>query len=122
MSINTYAPAFSRLHQPFQIFHSKPVFAFRDQKVKSSNLFTPTIPRRGSRPARHGKPFLFSGAPGRNDPEEQVTREPVTKGLLIMPWYTYIVECSDGSYYVGITNDVSSRIAVRRPVSSDDEV
>ena len=40
-----------------------------------------------------------------------MTREPATKGLLIMPWYTYIVECSDGSYYVGITNDVSSRIA-----------
>jgi predicted GIY-YIG superfamily endonuclease len=39
-----------------------------------------------------------------------------------MPWYTYIVECSDGSYYVGITNDVSSRIEGRRPVSPDDEV
>jgi putative endonuclease len=27
-----------------------------------------------------------------------------------MPWFTYILECSDGSYYVGITNDVESRI------------
>ena len=42
MSINTYAPAFSRLHNSFKFFIQKPVFAFRDQKVKSSNLFTPT--------------------------------------------------------------------------------
>lgn len=43
-------------------------------------------------------------------------------------WFTYILECRDGSYYVGITNDLQSRVAehnvgkgatwtkVRRPV------
>ena len=25
-------------------------------------------------------------------------------------WFVYIVECSDGSYYCGITNDVQKRI------------
>ena len=40
-----------------------------------------------------------------------MTKEPATKGLLTMSWYTYVVECSDGSYYVGITHDVQSRIA-----------
>jgi len=28
-----------------------------------------------------------------------------------MPWFAYIVECSDGSYYVGITNDLESRVS-----------
>ena len=28
-----------------------------------------------------------------------------------MIWFTYILECSDGSYYVGITNDLESRVA-----------
>ena len=28
-----------------------------------------------------------------------------------MTWFTYILECSDGSYYVGITNDLDSRVA-----------
>ena len=27
-----------------------------------------------------------------------------------MPWFTYILECSDGSYYVGITNDLQARV------------
>ena len=27
------------------------------------------------------------------------------------PWFTYILECRDGSYYVGITNDLRSRVA-----------
>ena len=25
-------------------------------------------------------------------------------------WYVYIVECSDGTYYTGITNDLDNRI------------
>lgn len=27
-----------------------------------------------------------------------------------MSWFTYILECKDGSYYVGITNDLLSRL------------
>ena len=27
-----------------------------------------------------------------------------------MSWYVYILECSDGSLYTGITNDVEARI------------
>ena len=27
-----------------------------------------------------------------------------------MPWYLYLVECADGSYYAGITNQLESRI------------
>jgi len=26
-------------------------------------------------------------------------------------WFTYILECADGSYYVGITNDLDLRVA-----------
>ena len=26
------------------------------------------------------------------------------------PWFVYILECRDGRYYVGITNDVDARI------------
>jgi putative endonuclease len=26
-------------------------------------------------------------------------------------WYLYIVECSDGNFYTGITTDISNRIA-----------
>ena len=26
-------------------------------------------------------------------------------------WYTYIVECKDGTYYTGITTDIDRRIA-----------
>ena len=26
-------------------------------------------------------------------------------------WFTYILECADGSYYVGITNELSLRLA-----------
>jgi putative endonuclease len=28
----------------------------------------------------------------------------------IAPWVVYIVECRDGSYYTGITNDVARRV------------
>ncbi len=28
-----------------------------------------------------------------------------------MAWYVYILECSDGTLYTGITNDLSRRIA-----------
>ena len=28
------------------------------------------------------------------------------------PWYVYILECSDGSLYVGISDDVAQRVAV----------
>ena len=46
-----------------------------------------------------------------------------------MPWFVYILDCSDGSYYVGHTEDVPARVrrhqdakgaawtAARRPVS-----
>ena len=27
-----------------------------------------------------------------------------------MPYYVYILECSDGSYYTGSTNDISRRV------------
>ena len=27
-----------------------------------------------------------------------------------MSWYLYLLECSDGSYYAGITNDLENRI------------
>lgn len=45
-----------------------------------------------------------------------------------MSWFTYIVECKDGSFYVGITNNIEERVAehnrgkgpaytkIRRPV------
>jgi len=26
------------------------------------------------------------------------------------PWYVYLVECSDGSYYTGVTTDLTRRI------------
>lgn len=29
-----------------------------------------------------------------------------------MPWFVYILRCSDGSFYVGHTSDLSQRIAV----------
>jgi len=29
-----------------------------------------------------------------------------------MPWFTYILLCSDGSYYVGITNDLEKRVVL----------
>jgi predicted GIY-YIG superfamily endonuclease len=28
----------------------------------------------------------------------------------VTPWVVYIVECCDGSYYTGITNDVTRRV------------
>jgi len=28
----------------------------------------------------------------------------------LKPWYTYIVECSDGSLYTGVTTDIQRRI------------
>jgi predicted GIY-YIG superfamily endonuclease len=30
----------------------------------------------------------------------------------IAQWHVYIVRCSDGTYYTGVTNDVDTRIAV----------
>ena len=29
-------------------------------------------------------------------------------------WFVYILECLDGSYYTGITNDVEKRMAVHK--------
>lgn len=29
-----------------------------------------------------------------------------------MPWFTYIVECADGTYYTGITTDLARRLAM----------
>lgn len=31
-----------------------------------------------------------------------------------MPYYIYILECADGSYYTGITTDVERRLAAHR--------
>jgi len=30
--------------------------------------------------------------------------------LNLMPYYTYILECADGSFYVGCTNDLDRRL------------
>ena len=42
-------------------------------------------------------------------------RSEATKGHLnpanMTIWFTYILECADGSYYVGITNDLDLRLA-----------
>lgn len=27
------------------------------------------------------------------------------------PWFTYLLECADGTYYCGITNDLAGRLA-----------
>lgn len=27
------------------------------------------------------------------------------------PWYVYLLECADGTYYCGITNDLNRRLA-----------
>lgn len=29
-----------------------------------------------------------------------------------MPWFLYLLECRNGAYYAGITNDLESRFAV----------
>ncbi|MBU4199642.1 MAG: GIY-YIG nuclease family protein [Verrucomicrobia bacterium] len=34
----------------------------------------------------------------------------MTKGLINEPWFTYIIECRDGSFYTGITNNLSERM------------
>lgn len=34
---------------------------------------------------------------------------PIT-GIAIVPFYTYVIECSNGSLYTGWTNDVQQRI------------
>ncbi len=33
------------------------------------------------------------------------------KNAVDSSWYTYIVECSDGSYYTGISTDVKKRVS-----------
>lgn len=30
------------------------------------------------------------------------------------PWFVYILECQDGSYYTGITNDVEKRMKIHQ--------
>lgn len=30
------------------------------------------------------------------------------------PWYVYILECQDGSYYTGITNDLEKRMKAHK--------
>ena len=30
------------------------------------------------------------------------------------PWFVYILECSDGSYYTGVTNDVEKRMKIHK--------
>jgi putative endonuclease len=30
------------------------------------------------------------------------------------PWFVYILECSDGSYYTGVTNDVEKRMKAHK--------
>jgi putative endonuclease len=32
-----------------------------------------------------------------------------------MPWFVYIIECEDGSLYVGMTEDLNARIARHLP-------
>ena len=32
--------------------------------------------------------------------------------MTIQPWYLYIVECADGTYYTGISIDVTRRVKV----------
>ena len=53
---------------------------------------------------------------------------PAKRGPRHAPWFVYILECADGSFYVGITTDLGRRLAmhnrgvasrytrVRRPV------
>jgi len=47
---------------------------------------------------------------GTDEQSEEVT---ILQLLCIMnsnPYYVYILECSDGSYYTGITNNIDNRI------------
>lgn len=30
------------------------------------------------------------------------------------PWFVYILECQDGSYYTGVTNDVEKRMKIHK--------
>ncbi len=46
----------------------------------------------------------------RNDPEEQSDEGPFGRTRMAA-WFTYILECTDGSFYVGITNDLDLRVA-----------
>jgi putative endonuclease len=32
------------------------------------------------------------------------------KDLMKKQWYVYILECEDGSYYAGVTNDIDKRM------------
>jgi len=41
-------------------------------------------------------------------PEGQVASE--SRGENINNWYVYILECSDGTYYTGITNNLEKRL------------
>ena len=48
--------------------------------------------------------------PSYRQPDQRRNRRcEATKGR---SWFTYILECSDGSYYVGITNDRARRLAM----------
>ena len=40
-----------------------------------------------------------------NDPDERSE-----EGPFVQNWTTYVLECSDGSYYVGITQNVEQRV------------
>ena len=32
----------------------------------------------------------------------------------VRPWFVYLLECADGSYYAGITTDVHARLAAHQ--------
>ena len=32
----------------------------------------------------------------------------------VRPWFVYLLECADGSYYAGITTDVDARLAAHQ--------
>ena len=40
-----------------------------------------------------------------------MTKGQASRVNTMAPWFTYILECADGSYYVGITNELSLRLA-----------
>jgi len=47
----------------------------------------------------------------RKDPDERATKGRKSPAINMASWFTYILECADGSYYVGITNELSLRLA-----------
>lgn len=61
-------------------------------------------------PKRPKKPWNRSKRPGRAIKERP--RAARSENALPRPWYLYVVECADGTLYVGIATDVERRVAV----------